>query len=259
MKKVFDCKVLKKTFLAEGVFSLLIEKPQEMETVLPGHFFNLKCTKGDEPLLRRPISISFSNEKVIEFTVIQKGRGTALLSQLKEGDSLNLMGPLGNGYDLTLPVEHALVVGGGIGVAPQMELTRVLNEKGIYTKVLVGYRGEPYGLDTYFNYTDDVEIASETSIFGYRGFVTDLVDKALTEEPFDMVYACGPQIMLEKVKEICDKHDIKVQLLMEERMACGVGACLVCTCAVEQNGEIKNLRTCKEGPVFWGHEVKFDV
>lgn len=259
MKKTFDCKVTKKTFLAEGVFSLLVEKPAEMEPVLPGHFFNLKVAEGDYPLLRRPISISFANEKLLEFTVILKGQGTELLSRFKVGDTLNVLGPLGNGYDLTLPVKRALVVGGGIGVAPQMELTKALCQQGIYTKVLVGYRNEPYGLETYFNYTEDVEIASETSIIGYKGFVTDLVDKALSEESFDMVYACGPQIMLEKVQAICEKHKIKVQLLMEERMACGVGACLVCTCALEQSGELKNVRTCKEGPVFWGHEVKFHV
>lgn len=258
MKKAFDCKVLKNTFISEGVFSLLVERPADMPPVKPGHFFNLKCTSGDYPLLRRPISISFSNEKVLEFTIIAKGQGTELLSRLQEEDNLNVLGPLGNGYDLELPIKKVLVVGGGIGVAPQMELTRVLEENGVQTKVLVGYRNEPYGLETYFNYTDDVEIASEYSLIGLKGYVTTLLERALETEKFDMVFACGPQVMMKKVRDICHAHKTQVQLLMEERMACGVGACLVCTCGVMKDGVRENVRTCKEGPVFWGDEVIFD-
>lgn len=258
MKNTYDCQVLSKTFLAEGVFSLVVEKPAAMEVVKPGQFFNLKVASGDYPLLRRPISISFANEKALEFTVMVKGQGTSLLSALSVGSVINILGPLGNGYDLNEPMSRVLVVGGGIGVAPQMALTQDLRENGVDTKVLLGFKNEPYGLDTYFNLTDDVEIASETSIFGYRGFVTDLVNQALEAESFDMVFACGPHVMLKKIKESCEKAGVKVQLLMEERMACGVGACLVCTCATQQNGELKHLRTCKEGPVFYGHEVVFN-
>lgn len=258
MKKTYLCEVISNTLVSEGVISLFVARHPDMEPIHPGQFFNLKCGEGDYPLLRRPISVSFSSDRAIEFTVIVKGQGTQLLQGLKPGDKLDLLGPLGNGYDLERPMKHALIVGGGIGVAPQMELTRVLQEKGVYTKVLLGFRGEPYGLETYFNYCNDVEMASETSILGYRGFVTDLVDKALTDEPFDMVFACGPHLMIQKVQEICSKHQIPVQLLMEERMACGVGACLVCTCGVKDGEGRKNVRTCKEGPVFWGDEVIFD-
>ena len=260
MKRTYDCKIRSNKYVSEDVFSLIVEKPSEMEEVKPGQFFNLQCGSNDTPLLRRPISVSFVNEASLEFIIIKKGFGTELLSELEEGKYLNLLGPLGNGYEIKESYKKILVVGGGIGVAPQMDLTRHLVKSGIEVKVLLGFRNEPYSLDGYYNHTDNVEVASENSMIGHKGFVTDLVEKELRDDKYDAVMVCGPHIMLEKTNEICKKYDTEVQLLMEERMACGVGACMVCTCKIKDDTKEEghwNKRVCKDGPVFYGSEVIF--
>ncbi len=251
--------VLKNEEINEEVFALTLEA-NEGCTTKPGQFYNFKAGDTAYPLLRRPISVALVEEGKIVFYIQKKGIGTHLMSTLKSGESVDVIGPLGNGFDFE-GVKKPLVVGGGIGVAPMMDTVRALKELGHEdVKVLLGYREMPYGIDVFKQFTSDVEIASEHAEGYTKGYVTTLVEKALTEGDYDGVFVCGPHVMLKAVSEICKDKNVRSYLLMEEKMACGIGACLVCTCKIQKEDEsdFKNLRTCKEGPVFLGEEVLFD-
>ncbi len=261
MNQIHEPVILKNETLAPGVFLIEIEKPEMDESVLAGQFFNIQAGEGLYPLLRRPISVSRVTESTLQFVVFLKGEGTALISQRKAGETLNLMGPFGNGYSLPTTGGKHLVLAGGIGVAPQQELVRVLSacnpEK---LAAILGYRTAPYGLEIYNETCQQVQIATEDGSAGVKGTIATPLQEALENEKWDMVYACGPQGMLKTVAAQCNAKGIKVQLLMEERMACGIGACLVCACKVKSDETPEgyaHVRTCKEGPVFFGTEVIF--
>lgn len=261
MKKPYQCKIKAKENIAEGVFRIIVERPEEMADVSAGQFFNLQPGENNFPLLRRPISVSMVTDNTIEFIIIEKGTGTKLIhNQRLVGECLDILGPLGNGYELDSSMKKVLVVGGGIGIAPQRQLTKELRERQPEKlTVIMGFKDLPYGLETYEALSDELIIATESGKVGHQGFITEPLKQALEEEKYDMVFACGPKAMLKSVNEVCKTADTRVQLLMEERMACGIGACLVCTCKVKDPEKVyKNVRTCKEGPVFYGEEVLFD-
>ena len=258
MKQTYDCKIIKSDVLNEEIFRILLEKPENMPEVLPGQFFGITVSDNGYPLLRRPISISRVDEDALEFTIKINGEGTQLIKDKKVGESLNLLGPLGNGFFLDEMTANSIIVGGGIGVAPVKELARVMKkELNESIPVVLGFRDEPFDMDDYNKMSSDIKVATESGVTGHKGYVTDLLKEALESSKVDMVYVCGPHVMLQAVTELCDKYNVITQLLMEERMACGIGACLVCTCGIKEDGEIKNKRVCKDGPVFYGSEVVF--
>lgn len=262
MKRIFEQKIVRNEVLAPGVHLIEIIRPDSEESVLPGQFYNLQAGEGLYPLLRRPISISRVTERTLQFVVFVKGEGTQLLTAKKEGGTLNLMGPFGNGYTLPERGGRHLVLAGGIGVAPQQELVNALSERQpeVLTAVL-GYRTTPYALDIYSETCGNLFVATEDGSFGHHGTLSIPLEEQLEQGPWDMVYACGPHGMLQAVAKACNSRKIPVQLLMEERMACGIGACLVCACKVKSAKTelgFEHVRTCKEGPVFFGTEVLFN-
>lgn len=259
MRFVGELEVLKNEEINEEVFALTLEDHKD-SNIKPGQFYNFKTSNTDFPLLRRPISVALVEEGKIIFYIQKKGLGTMLLSALKSGESLDVIGPLGNGFDFE-GVKKPLIVGGGIGVAPMMDTVRALKKLGHENvKVLLGFRENPYGIDVFSEFTNNIEIASEHAEGYTKGYVTTLLEKALQEGNYDGVFVCGPHVMIKSVAEICKDKGVRSYLLMEEKMACGIGACLVCTCKIQKENEsdFKNLRTCKEGPVFLGEEVLFD-
>ncbi len=258
MKQTYDCKIIKHEVLNEEIFKLVFDKVEGMPEIRPGQFFGIKVSDSAIPLLKRPISVSLVTDTTIEFTVKVNGEGTQLLKDRKVGDVLNLLGPLGNGFYLDNISSNSLIVGGGIGVAPVKELTRVMNEKlEKSVPVILGFRNEPFELNEFEKYSNDIKIATESGVVGHKGYVTDVLKEALEANKYDMVYVCGPHVMIEAVNNLCSSYNVETQLLMEERMACGIGACLVCTCAIKEGNEVKNKRVCKDGPVFYGSEVVF--
>lgn len=255
MKDRLLCKVLSNVEIRQDIHKIEIERIDGFGEIQPGQFLHIKCD-AEGLLLRRPISISYVEKDRIGLIVRKAGKGTKLLCEKKIGEFLDVLGPLGNGFSIDDKTEKVIVIGGGIGTAPLLELVKSLKKKEI--KVLLGYRDEPYLVKEFEQYAKEVKVATEDGSFGYKGYVTDLLDEEIKNNRADIIYACGPEVMLKKVQTICNEHKKKSQLSIEERMACGVGACLVCTCKVqaEEKG-IKYVRTCKDGPVFWGDEVMF--
>lgn len=260
MKKTYDLKILNKEILNDEVYKIILEKPSDMDPILPGQFFALSASNSGYPLLRRPISVSKVGENSFELTIKVLGEGTLLLLKKKKGETVNVLGPLGNGFFLDDMSDNSIIVGGGIGISPIKELARVMKEAlNKDMPILLGFRDEPFDVDDFNHVSSDISIATESGLVGTKGYVTTILEEKIKTNKPEMVYVCGPHMMLKAVKGLCDVYDVPTQLLMEERMACGIGACLVCTCAIKEGHEIQNKRVCKDGPVFYGSEVVFDV
>ena len=217
----------------------------------PGQFVHVRIGKSCDPLLRRPISIS--DVDVIQHTVTLiyriVGKGTALLAQCAEGDVLDCMGPLGNGF---VPQgTRPLLVGGGMGLAPLIYLARSLSAYS--PEVLMGgrTREELFWPEMYKTFCREIHITTDDGSVGAKGTVLDLLPKLLTKK-YDMIYTCGPQPMMKSVAAFAKEHHIPCQISLEKYMACGIGACLSCTCAAKDG---KRRKVCTDGPVFWAEEV----
>ncbi|WIF95704.1 dihydroorotate dehydrogenase electron transfer subunit [Caminicella sporogenes] len=259
MKRDLLCKVIEKVKINENIYKLTIEKPNYNKNIKAGQFFNFKCGEGDYPLLRRPISVALVKKDSIDFYINKVGKGTNALCEKKEGDYIDILGPLGNGFDLDIKGKNIVIIGGGIGVAPLLELTKQLSDMHVNIDVMLGFKKEAFIVDEFKKYTGSVSITLENGSEVNKGYVTNLLKERIKSKKYDYIFTCGPKPMLKEVKRIGEEENIKTQLLMEERMACGIGACLVCTCKVKRGKDDWNyVRTCKEGPVFYGDEVIFD-
>jgi len=251
-------KILDKKNIQEDVFQILVERPIEIIDIKPGQFFNIVASKTGFPLLRRPISVSGFDSQSIEFTIKILGVGTHAMSEVKIGEWIEMMGPLGNGFNQN-DEEKILMIGGGIGIAPIKSLIENWKTDQTDIDVILGYRDNPFLVEEFEKYSGKIEVVSERNPHYRKGYVTQPFLEKIDSKKYDMVYACGPEVMLKTLSKICNEKNIPIQLLMEEKMACGVGACLVCTCKTKK-GEFgfKHVRMCTEGPMFYGSEVIFD-
>lgn len=254
MKKMNDAfKIKNIEYLTDDVYKLVVEKPKEIK-LKAGQFFMIKSI-GDYPLLNRPISISNFNEETLEFGIKKVGIETTKISTLNDGDKIYLLGPLGNGFDIKDKYKRVLLVGGGIGIEPLKGALKALSNKNIETTTLLGYKNECYDLDDFKTYKGKVITFSETESKGdYLGYPTDQLDEMLLKGNYDAVFTCGPEILMDKVNEISKLYNVETQLLLEEKMACGIGACLGCTCKTKKGYK----KVCTDGPMFNGNEVSFD-
>jgi len=260
MKQAYQCEIVKKERLDHEVFKLFFKIPEGMDPILPGQFFNLVASESGFTYLRRPISVSLVEDGCFELTIKILGKGTKLLYEKAVGDTVDLLGPLGNGFFYNEVNEKSLIIGGGIGISPMKELARYLKEEyQVEPPVILGYREETFDIEDFSRFSSKIEIATESGCQGHKGYVTPLIEEHLKRGDIERVYVCGPHVMLNSVHQLCSQYKVETQLLMEERMACGIGACLVCTCAIKEEEGIENKRVCKDGPVFYGSEVVFDV
>ena len=236
-------KVLSNELVATGTYKMVVEGDVKGKA---GQFYMLK-TLNDEFVLPRPISIHDIREGKIEFLYHVYGKGTKLISNLNNGEELNILGPLGNGFNIEEIKGNVAVVAGGIGVAPMNLLVKELNNNGVSADVYAGFKDEVYGAEQIKENAKSFNVATVDGTVGHKGFVTELVDYS----KYDLVITCGPEVMMDKVVLEAKKANILSLASMEKRMACGIGACLVCTCKTKEG----NKRSCKEGPVFSGEEL----
>ena len=246
-------KILANESLTEEVYQLVVEKPKEIQ-VKPGQFFMIKSL-NDYPLLNRPISISGFTDNTVEFGIKKVGIETNHLEKLLPGEKIYLLGPLGNGFDIKKIYKKVLLIGGGVGIEPLKAALKVLSNQKIQTTTLLGFRQECFDLEDFRKYNGKIITFSEKESSGdFLGYPTDQLEKILSAEKFDAVFTCGPEILMSKVRNISDVYNVETQLLLEEKMACGIGACLGCTCETK-NGYKK---VCTDGPMFYGDEVSFN-
>lgn len=210
----------------------------------PGQFYMLRAW-GNEPYLSRPISIYNLDKEKIEFLYEVRGEGTKLLSQLKSDDNIELLGPLGNGFDIDKIKGKIAIVTGGIGIAPMYFVAKQLEDYKV--DFYAGFREQVYLTDKISYFVNEIHISTDTGEFGHKGFITDIFDP----KKYDIVLSCGPSIMMDKVTRSCIANNKKIYISQENHMACGIGACLGCTC--KTNSGMKTV--CKDGPVFNGEDV----
>lgn len=254
MKKINgNYRILKNEYLVEDVYKLVVEKPKALK-IKPGQFFMIKSL-NTYPLLNRPISISGFTEETVEFGIKKVGVETNNMSTLEAGDEIYLLGPLGNGFEIKENYKKVLLIGGGIGIEPLKEALKALSDQKVETTTLLGFRNECFDLEDFRKYNSKIITFSEKESKGdYLGYPTDQLEKILSEDKYDAIFTCGPEILMSKVKDISGVYNVETQLLLEEKMACGIGACLGCTCETK-NGYKK---VCTDGPMFYGDEVTFN-
>ena len=238
--------------LAEGIYSMWLDVPEMAKAAVPGQFIAV-YTNDQSKLLPRPISICEADKENGRLRIVYRiaGAGTKEFSAYKEGDTLDIMGPLGNGFPLKK--KKAFLIGGGIGIPPMLQLAKELTcEKSI----VLGFRDEEF-LSEEFEPYGTVYKSSDNGTIGVKGTVMDAIREYGIEGT--EIYACGPTPMLRAIQSYALEHGIEAQLSLEERMACGVGACLACVCKskeIDDHSQVKNKRVCKDGPVFYAEEVE---
>lgn len=243
--------------LADGIFSMWLRTEAAADAV-PGQFISMYTNDGSK-LLPRPISICEIDKENgtlrVVYRVTGENTGTEQFSKMQAGDTLPIIGPLGNGFPLEKAEgKTAFLMGGGIGVPPILELAKQLNcEK----QIVVGYRDAQTFLKEEFEQNGTVYISTEDGSVGTRGNVMDAIrENGLHAE---IIYACGPTPMLRAIKQYSEENNIVCYVSMEERMACGIGACLACVCQskeIDSHSNVHNKRICKDGPVFLSTEVE---
>ena len=263
VKKTVEMTVLSNVRIADGVYSLALTAPAgTFDSVCPGQFVGVYPSDPSR-LLPRPISICRFTEQQgtqrIRLVYRTAGAGTLEFSRLKEGQTIRVLGILGNGYDLEqLSGRNVLLLGGGIGAPPLLELAARLHATDSRTKITIGlgYRTDDLFLKEEFEQYGIVRIATDDGSAGTHGTVLDAVRNAQLQT--DVICACGPMPMLRGVKAYSEELQIPAYISLEERMACGVGVCLGCvvkTTRISTHSWVKNTRICTEGPVFNAEEV----
>lgn len=248
------CKIIKHVEIVEGVYELVIESKDIAKTTIPGQFVNLYCD-SNSMLLPRPISICEVDADAgwVKLIYAVVGDGTKLISRMSVGQTIDVLGPLGNGYTLGNEQE-VLIVGGGVGTPPLVELAKRLpGKKHIY----LGFRTAPYLVEELSKY-GTVHVATDDGSVGYQGTVIELMNKENAQGA--CVYACGPKPMLKALQSWVMEKGIPAQLSLEERMGCGFGACVGCVCKIKVQNETGYTykKVCKDGPVFSASEVMFE-
>ncbi len=251
MKRQIEAEILSQRRLAPEIYDMRIEGGEAAKDARPGQFVTLYCEDGAR-ILPRPISICEREGTRFRLVYRIAGAGTREFASYGAGKKLRMMGPLGNGFPLLN--KRAILIGGGIGIPPMLELMKEL--PGEKTAVL-GYRDRELFLRDEFAAYGPVATATEDGSAGVRGNVLDAIREQGVEG--EVIYACGPTPMLRAVKEYALEKGLLCYLSLEERMACGIGACLACVCRSKETDEhtgVHNKRVCKDGPVFEAREVE---
>ncbi len=222
----------------------------------PGQFYMLAAAErwgggdGERPFLPRAFSVLRAGESRLEFVLEDVGPGTRRLAELEPGDGMHVLGPLGLGFEAPPEGHRALLVGGGIGIAPLAIWQDELLEAGVRAPALVGFRGAEHAEGAAL--VRDARVATDDGSVGHHGLVTDLLAEELDADPRATVYACGPPAMLEAVRALCAERGVPAQLALESGMACGFGACFGCVVPTTRG----YIRLCVDGPVLDAAELE---
>ena len=251
MKKTENCKLIRKTEIADGIFDYVIASDDIARDAQCGQFLHINC--GASTFLRRPISICDAGNGEVRFIFEVKGKGTEELAKKEAGEYIDVMGPLGHGFEIKDSVKHPVIIGGGIGVFPLYKLARTLKNADVF----LGFRNKDrVVMEKEFEAVSNmVIVGTDDGSYGYDGYIASAMEQYLNFNECDMIYSCGPMPMLKAVKKIAEDRGIRCQISLEQRMGCGIGACLVCSCETNKEGTDKYAKVCTNGPVFYSEEV----
>ena len=257
--------VLNNNEIAPSYFRMTILAPGYPQQAKAGQFVMLRVQPQSQPLLRRPFGIfrtgtlpaqctDLPERDFVELIYKVVGSGTSMMSELKNGDPVELLGPLGEGFSVDTTSTNHLLVGGGIGLVPLYMLAEQLCERGDSVRLLMGgrTRDDILGITEFERLGVETYVSTDDGSLGEEGFVTAVLSRKLSRFPDACVYACGPMPMLDAVRTICHAADVSLQVSLEALMACGIGACLGCVVPSKDHSDETPdyLCTCKQGPVF---------
>lgn len=247
-------KIIGQEEAAPGIYFMEILAPEIAAQAKPGQFVHVKCGSTYAPLLRRPISLHSIEPQVGKIGLLYqiKGQGTKLLAGMRSGQAIDLLGPLGNGFQLPAGLGKALVIGGGMGVAPLLPLLQALQAIGKPATAILGFNDSSSLLrvQAYASCAEKLLLTTVDGSAGEKGLATAPLERELQTAEYSIVFACGPEPMLRAVTAIADSQGIECQVSLEAYMACGIGACLGCACRTREEGQERYTRVCCEGPVY---------
>ncbi len=236
--------------LSDEIYRLTIFAPEISNQAKPGQFINIRVSDSLEPFLRRPFSICNIIDDNIQIIFNTVGKGTKLLSSLKPGDKIDILGPLGKSFNVDDEFNSAIILAGGLGVAPFPFLTKILKEKG---KDVISFIGARTKSQLILDGLENVNVATDDGSYGFKGTVVDLLKSNLPKlNSSHKIFACGPTPMLKALIKLCDELNLNCEVSVETPMACGTGICQ--GCAVKTR-ELKYKLACKDGPVFNTKEI----
>lgn len=249
------CRVVRNEQLGDGLYRLVLDAPQIAAAAQCGQFVHIACGEGN--LLRRPISICLAENGALHIVFQVKGSGTEWLAARKEGDALDVLGPLGHVFDVAALGAKPVFLGGGIGVPPMLQTVKCAKAAGAAPRAILGFRNQgAVILEDEFRAVCETFVTTDDGSYARHGFVTDVLKELVADATG--VAACGPKPMLKAIAALAKDAGLPCQVSMEERMGCGIGACLVCACALKaENGETRYGHVCKDGPVFNAEEVEW--
>lgn len=249
----------------ENLYKMDVFSPYICKNVRPGNFINVKCSsaKSMDPLLRRPFSIYEVDRQFNVFSILYiiKGRGTQYLKSLKKGEQLDFLGPLGNSFKVEKNVKDYILVGGGIGIAPLFYISKELIDCNKNVFFIAGFKD-----NTFYRWERDLikiinnyRIFTEDGSYGQSGRPLDYISANIGDFKEKSFIICGPRNMLKALKSVINGKCISAFVIMEERMACGMGTCMGCAIkTIDAGGHIEYKRVCLDGPIFDLSEVVFD-
>ncbi|MDR1559756.1 MAG: dihydroorotate dehydrogenase electron transfer subunit [Clostridiales bacterium] len=258
--RLFEAVILENTQLAPSIFNMRVKVPNTFRAV-PGQFVNIYLNRPDM-LLPRPISICGLEEDTLRLVYQIAGKGTGYMAGLGRWELLRIAGPLGNGFNIASSGEGMsgagleLLIGGGIGAAPLLFLARRLKP----AMVILGFRSASSVIlaGEFLSLGWETVVSTDDGSVGYHGRVTDAARDLTGGVKTSAIYVCGPRIMLKKAAEYAAERSIPCHVAMEERMGCGIGACLCCPAPVIGNGSRTYKKVCKDGPVFDADSIAWE-
>ena len=255
-KRIEDFIVKENRQINKDFFIIELNGNSYMPVMRPGQFVQIKVEGSPDTFLRRPISIHDVDydKNTIKLLIQVAGKGTERLSNLKSGEVLNLIYPLGNSFSMPAESSNILLVGGGCGVAPLLFLGKYLKSNGHNPAILLGFRNSGRIIEfEEYSRIGEVYLTTEDGSAGEKGFVTD--HTVLKDRKFDIIYCCGPSLMMKAISAYCMMRGITCEVSLENLMACGFGVCLCCVVDTVKG----NLCTCIDGPVFNIKELKWQT
>lgn len=248
--------ILQQDCIGTDIYSLWLDAPEIASQAKPGQFISVYSNDSGR-VLPRPISICEIDKEKGALRIVYRiaGKGTAEFSGMKAGETLDILGPLGNGFPMdVINGKRVFMMGGGIGIPPMVQTAK---EAEAEVTVIAGYRNSEIFLKEELEANGTLVVATEDGSVGTKGNVMDAIRENHLEA--DVIFACGPTPMLRAIKTYAEENGILCYISMEEKMACGVGACLACVCKsreVDHHSHVHNKRICKDGPVFLSTEVE---
>lgn len=253
MKRQELLNVIENKKINESTFLMTLGSKTQLPKMEPGQFVQIKVDNG-KTFLRRPFSIHDVEPSENKFSMLIQiaGEGTRFLSTLTTGSKVDVVYPLGNSFSMPSPCSNSLLVGGGVGIAPLLYLAKHLKNSNMKFDILLGFKDVKRIIE-YEKYIEigKVYVTTEDGSFGVKGFVTD--HTVMTSGNYDYVYCCGPEPMMKAVAKLCKERSIDCEVSLENKMGCGIGACLCCVTDTVDG----NVCTCTEGPVFNINRLKW--